>query len=107
MWLLEEKMPRKAVEEFKANPEFSVVAEQLMSDKNLKLYEDLSTQIQVVDAQIPLDRLEDISDFLRWTKRLTERKAPLSDPDDESRSESSDYSEGVDPDIPPLESATP
>lgn len=42
--LLEEKLPYKAVEEFRASSEFSVAIERLLSDKILKQFENLSTQ---------------------------------------------------------------
>lgn len=50
LMLLEEKQHHQAVEEIKASRDFSVATERLLSDKILKLYEDLSTQIQVVDV---------------------------------------------------------
>lgn len=41
--LLEERLPREAVEEFKAIRDFSIIVEKLLSDKILNLYEDSST----------------------------------------------------------------
>lgn len=43
--ILEEKLPHQAVEEFKARRDFSVTGERFLSDKILKFYEDLTTQV--------------------------------------------------------------
>lgn len=71
---LEWELLYRVVEDVKDNITFGVTANDFLATKVIELYEALATQIKGVDPNFPLDKVENVFEFLLGKKG---KKAPL------------------------------
>lgn len=92
MTRLEIELSQKAVKMFKASAIFKRLLKSSFFNKIMELYEILLCQIQSVDPDFHLDKVEDLSNFLQWKKDQAAKKAPPPEDKDGSSSEGQDNS---------------
>lgn len=75
--LLEIELPKKDVEEFNGNEHFKDVAEEFLSNKIREFYENLLGQIQGVNPDFSLEKVDIMSYFIQWKNDQVAKRVPL------------------------------